>query len=317
MKIGNIELESNIFLAPMAGVTDKSFRKIVKEHGAGLIYTEMVSIKGLLYNDPKTKKLMEINENEKPVALQIFGSDPYIFEKVIEEKINALEDFAIIDINMGCPAPKVTKNGDGSSLMKEPKRIEQIVKRAVKVSNKPITVKIRKGWDNENINAIEIGKIIEDSGAAGITIHGRTREEYYSGVADWDIIKKLKEEVDIPVTGNGDVFVAEDIERMIEYTNCDAVMIGRGARGNPWIFSRGNNINLQEPTGYEKIEMAIKHFYLLMENKSEKIAINEIRKHTGWYIKGLKRSGELRNIINKTTTKDEIIAILEEYKNIV
>lgn len=317
MKIGSVELESNIFLAPMAGVTDKSFRKIAKEHGAGLLYTEMVSIKGLLYNDPKTKKLMEINENEKPVALQIFGSDPYIFEKVIENNINGMKEFDIIDINMGCPAPKVTRNGDGSSLMKNPKLIGEIVKSAVKVSEKPVTIKIRKGWDSDNINAIEVGKIIEDSGASGITIHGRTREEYYSGVADWDIIKKLKESVKIPVTGNGDIFVAEDIKKMIDYTKCDAVMIGRGARGNPWIFSRGNNLDIPEPTGREKVELALRHFYLLIENKSERIAINEIRKHTGWYVKGLRNSTELRNTINRMTTKDEVLRVLEEYKNLI
>lgn len=319
MKIGSIELENNIFLAPMAGVTDLSFRVLCKEMGAGLLFTEMVSINGLYYDDEKTKELMEIEEREKPTALQIFGADASVFERVIEEKLNEIEDFEILDINMGCPAPKIVKNGYGSALMKDKENLSKIVKTAVRASNKPVTIKIRKGWDEESINAVEVAKIIEAEGASAITIHGRTREEFYSGTADWDIIKKVKASVSVPVIGNGDVFKPEDIKRMIDYTGCDGVMIGRGARGNPWIFSTGKSFmesgSYEDPLPEEKIAMSVKHFELLTRNKGEHLATREIRKHIAWYLKGIRGSAEIKDRVNKTRSKQEIYDILNAYRN--
>lgn len=319
MKIGSVKLKNNIFLAPMAGVTDLSFRLICKSMGVGLLFTEMVSIKGLYYGDEKTNELMRISNKEMPTALQIFGSDPFILEKVIEEKLNDNSDFEILDINMGCPAPKIVKNGDGSALMKTPEKVKQMVKTAVKASNKPVTVKIRKGWDESSLNALEIAKIIESEGASALTIHGRTREEFYSGVADWDIIKKLKSEISIPVIGNGDIFHPEDIKKMIEYTECDGVMIGRGARGNPWIFKMGNDLiekgNYTKPTPAEKIDMSITHLNTLISKKGEYIANKEIRKHIAWYLKGLRGSTTVKDSVNKAKSKEDVLSILDDYKN--
>lgn len=318
MKIANLELENNIFLAPMAGVTDRSFRVICKQMGVGLLFTEMVSINGLYYDDDKTEELMTIDRDEKPTALQIFGADPAVFEKVIEEKLNQNQNFEILDINMGCPAPKIVKNGYGSALMKDPKRVFEIVKTAVKVSNKPVTIKIRKGWDDDSINAVEVAKAIETAGASAVTIHGRTREEFYSGVADWNIIREVKQNVSIPVIGNGDIFKPEDISKMIEYTGCDGVMIGRGARGNPWIFKMGNELlksgGYSEPSPDEKIDMSVKHFELLIENKGETLATREIRKHVAWYLKGLRGSAEIKDRVNKTRSKEDIYDILHGYR---
>lgn len=320
MKIGNVVLENNVFLAPMAGITDIAFRRICKEYGAGLVYSEMVSCKGMYYNDKKTEELLEIDDFERPIAVQIFGSDPEIMKSVVYNTLNSRDNIDILDINMGCPAPKIVKNGDGSALMKAPELIEKIVKAIVEVSNKPITVKIRKGWDEENINAIEVAKIIENSGAAALAIHGRTREEFYSGNADWDIIKKVKENINIPVIGNGDIFCSEDAKRMIEYTNCDAVMIGRGARGNPWIFKNtvallNNNEILEEPTDITKVKMCINHLELLCKFKREDIAVKEMRKHIGWYVKGMKNSTDIRVKVNKINTKNDLEEVLVEYLN--
>jgi len=236
MKIGNVTLDNNIFLAPMAGITDIPFRLLCKEQGCGLTYTEMVSAKGIYYNDEKTKKLTAVDAAEGKVALQIFGSDPVIMAKVTEQLNDS--DACIIDINMGCPTPKITKNGDGCALMRQPELVGKIVREVSKASVKPVTVKIRKGWDENRINAVEIARIAEENGAAAITVHGRTREQFYSGKADWSIIREVKQSVSIPVIGNGDVFTPEDARRMFEETNCDAIMIGRGAQGNPWIFRK-------------------------------------------------------------------------------
>lgn len=318
MKIGNVITDNNIFLAPMAGVTDVVFRGICKEMGAGLIFTEMVSAKALYYKDKKTEKLMLINEKERPTAVQIFGSDPDIMAKIVKDNLNNREDIDIIDINMGCPAPKIVKNGDGSALMKTPKLVGDIVSSVVKVSKKPITVKIRKGWNEDNINAIEIAKIAEESGAQILTIHGRTREQFYSGVADWNIIKDVKDNLSIPVIGNGDVFTPEDGKKMMTYTGCDGIMIGRGCRGNPWIFKRTEKLlktgkTSPEPTDKEKIEMAIKHLELMCNYKKEVIAVKEMRKHIAWYIKGMKYSAEMRNEINRLSEKEEMKEALYSY----
>ena len=318
MKIGNVEFKNNVFLAPMAGITDLAFRLICKEMGVGLVYSEMVSCKGLYYNDYKTEELMEIDEFERPIALQIFGSDSKIMSSVVYEKLNKREDIDIIDINMGCPAPKIVKNGDGSALMKQPKLVGEIIKSITKVSNKPVTVKIRTGWDKTSINAVEIAKIAEDNGASMVAVHGRTRDQFYSGEADWNIIKNVKENITIPVVGNGDIFTAEDGKRMLDYTGCDAIMIGRGSRGNPWIFSRivnfmQNGELSKLPSEEEKIAMIIKHFKLLTEIKNERIAVREMRKHIGWYIKGMKNSAEMRNKINRLDTKEEVLDELHKY----
>lgn len=317
MKIGNIELKNNVFLAPLAGFTDLPFRLICKEQGAGLVFTEMVSAKGMYYNDEKTHILTTTHENERPVAMQIFGSDPKIMSTIVEEKLNQREDIAIIDINMGCPAPKIVKNNDGCALMRNPNLVEKILKAIVKVSNKPITIKIRKGYDDDNINGVEIAKIAESCGVSGLTIHARTREMFYSGLADWDYIKKVKEELSIPVIGNGDIFRPEDAINMLEHTGCDGLLIGRGSMGNPWIFKRILNLidgkPDKEPSMEEIIHLCIRHLDMACEYKGERVGINEMRKHISYYLKGLKKSSEIRNLINKENSREKIKEILLEY----
>ena len=317
MKLGNINLENNVFLAPMAGVTDLPFRLLCKEMNCGLLYTEMINAKALCYDDENTKKMLKIDKKEHPIAVQIFGSDADFMGRaahILNEYPNE-----ILDINMGCPAPKVVKNGDGSALMKNPKLAESILKEVVKNSKKPVTVKIRKGWDDNNINAVEIAKIAQDAGVSAIAVHGRTREQYYSGKADWDIIAKVKENVSIPVIGNGDIFDIQDAINMINKTNCDAIMIGRGSQGNPWIFKRVDHYMktgevLSNPTLEEKINTSIRHLQLAVEEDGEYVAVREMRKHIAWYLKGLKNSAKVRDEINKIESVKGVIDLLMQYK---
>lgn len=319
MRFKDVEIENEVFLAPMAGVTDLPFRLICKEHGCGLLYTEMINAKALCFDDEKTKKMLNINDKEFPVAVQIFGSEPEYMARATE----ILNEYPneILDINMGCPAPKVVKNGDGSALMKNPELARKVLEAVVSKSNKPVTLKIRKGWDEESINALEIAKIAEECGLSAITIHGRTREQYYTGKADWDIIKAVKEELNIPVIGNGDVASVEDAIKIKEHTKCDAIMIGRGAQGNPWIFERVNHYIktgeiLAIPTKEEKIDVAIKHINLAVKEDGEYVAIREMRKHIGWYLKGMKHSAKFRDEINRMESVEEVINTLLKYKEI-
>ena len=310
MKIGNVEIENNVFLAPMAGITDMAYRLICKDFGAGLVYTEMVSAKGIYYNDEKTQLLTKVDESEKPVAIQIFGSDPDIMADVAK-KIS--EKAEIIDINMGCPAPKVVKNDDGSKLMLNPQLIDEITYKVVKASKVPVTVKIRKGWDESNVNAVEIAQILEKNGVSAITVHGRTREQFYSGNADWDIIKKVKESVNIPVIGNGDIVNIESAEKMIKYTDCDAIMIGRAALGNPWIFKEILEKRKVETSTKELFDVINKHYNLLTNLKGEYVAVKEMRKHISWYIKGLASATQIRKQINELDSREEVINLLRNY----
>lgn len=316
LKIGNVELENNILLAPMAGVTDLSFRKICKKYGnPGLVCTEMISSKGLYYNDKKTEQFLELNEEKRPIAIQIFGSD----SKIMGETAKIVEQYGdIIDINMGCPAPKVVKNGDGSKLLLNLKLIEQIVEEVVKNTNKPVTVKIRKGWNDENVVAVEAAQIIEQAGAKSITIHGRTREQYYSGQVDLDVIKKVKEHVKIPVIGNGDVKTADDARKMFEFTGVDGIMIGRGILGEPWkirdiMYELEKIAPVIEKTPKEKFEIIKEHIELAVQEKGEYVGIREMRKHVCWYLKNLKDSSKVRQAINQIENKEEVLYTLENY----
>jgi tRNA-dihydrouridine synthase B len=322
MKIGNIETKNNVFLAPMAGVTDLVFRVICKEMDCGMVYSEMVSAKGVQHNNKNTKELLKVDEMERPVAMQMFGSDPEIMAEMAR-KLNEYEDIDILDINMGCPAPKIVKNGEGSALTLNPKLVGEIISAVSKASEKPVTVKFRKGFDDQHLNALEIGRIAEESGAKAVTIHGRTREQYYAGKADWDIIKALKEEIKtIPVIGNGDIFTPEDAKKMLEYTGCDAVMIGRGSQGNPFIFKRTveyleNGVLLPEPTWEDRLDIAEKHMDMLADYKGEVIGIREMRKHLGWYIKGLPHSAEMRVKINATSGRENMRDVLNYMRELI
>ena len=315
LKIGNVELENNIFLAPMAGITDLPFRRIYKKFGCGLVYTEMASSKAIHYNDIKTQKILEVCDEEKPIAIQIFGNDP----EIMAEAANKLSENAdIIDINMGCPAPKVTKNQEGSSLLLRPDLVAQIIKQVAISSKVPVTVKIRKGWDDDNINAIEVAKIAQENGAKAITLHGRTRQEFYTGKADWKIIKKVKESVDIPVIGNGDITCEEDAKKIFEETNCDGIMIGRAALGNPWIFSKiiyylKTNQKLDEITNKQKLEIMLEHYNEEIKYKGQNIAVKEMRKHIAWYIKGMADATKIREKINTQEEANFVKDILVNY----
>jgi len=315
MKIGNIELKSNLILAPMAGVTDLPFRLIVEKFNPGLVCTEMVSSKALFYGDNKTKQLLKTDGEKRPISMQIFGSDAESMA-FAAKYVSELAD--IVDINMGCPAPKVVKNGDGSKLLLDLNKAEEIIKAVVKNSKVPVTLKFRKGWDNEHIVACELARIAEKNGIAAITIHGRTRDEFYSGKADWDIIKKVKKSVNIPVIGNGDIIDEESAKNMLEYTGVDGIMIGRGAMGNPWIFEQIEHYlktgeKLPRPTNQEKYEILKEHIELDIKEKGELVAINEMRKHISWYTKNMKDASSFRNEINHIDNKDELMKKIEEY----
>ena len=316
MQIGSVRLKNNVFLAPMAGVTDMAFRVLCKRQNCGLTYTEMVSAKGLHYKSDNTAVLLEMAEEEKPAAAQVFGSEP----EIVAEAARHAEagGAAIIDINMGCPTPKIVKNGDGSALMRRPDLVRDIVRATVKAVKVPVTIKTRKGWDDTSINAVEIADIAAREGAAAVTIHGRTREQFYSGSADWCIIKQVKEAVNIPVIGNGDITRPQDAKRMLEETGCDAVMIGRGAQGNPWIFKRTveyleTGLLLPEPTNEERVEAIIEHMGMVTGLKGEGIGVKEMRKHAAWYLKGMPGSTRVKTEIFRLTTYAEVEALLKEY----
>ena len=313
LMIGDVELPDNLILAPMAGVTDLPFRLLCREQGAGLLCMEMVSAKAIYYRNRNTEALLSIDEREPPVSLQLFGSDA----DIISEMAGQIEDrpFSILDINMGCPVPKVAGNGEGSALMKDPALVEAIVTKTVRAVRKPVTVKIRKGFDGEHVNAVEIAKIAEAGGASAVAVHGRTREQYYHGKADWDIIRQVKEAVRIPVIGNGDVVSPESAKAMFDETGCDGIMIGRGAQGNPWIFRQilhwmetGEKIR---PSAEEVREMILRHARLLVEHKGVYTGIREMRKHVAWYTAGYPGSARLRARVNEVTELCELEDLIQ------
>lgn len=317
-KIGNVEIKNNVCLAPMAGVCNSAFRRIIKEMGAGLLYAEMVSDKAICYDNEKTKNMLYMTEEERPIAQQIFGSDVKSFvkaAKVIEETMHP----DIIDINMGCPVPKVAvRSQAGSALLKNPKKIYEIVKAVKEAVSVPVTVKIRSGWDKESINAVEVAKICEEAGASAIAVHPRTRSQGYQGLADWTIIKQVKENVGIPVIGNGDILTAMDAKKMMMDTGCDAVMVGRGVLGNPYLIKQidtylETGVLLPDQTPVDKIKTCLKHFDYLLKIKPEKVAVLEMRTHGAWYLKGLPNGVSVKKKLYELKTKEEFISVMEEY----
>lgn len=318
MFIGNVEIKNRIILAPMAGITNIAFRKIIKQFGAGLVYSEMVSDKAILYGNKKTIEMLNVDESEHPISMQVFGGD---LESIVEaaKYIDQNSNCDIIDINMGCPVNKVLKSDAGSKLLLYPDKIYEIVKATVEAVSKPVTVKIRIGFDFEHINCVEVAKLIEKAGASAIAIHGRTRSQMYEGKADWSWIKKVKEAVNIPVIGNGDVRTAKDAKRMIDETGVDAVMVGRAALGNPWVVKQmvayvEDGIELEDPTYEERIEQCLKHAQELIEFEGERLAIREMRGHAPWYIKGIKSSSYVKNKLSKIETYQELEEILTDYR---
>lgn len=315
LTIGSVTLDNNVILAPMAGVTDQAFRLLCREQGAGLVCMEMVSAKAIFYNNKNTEELLSVHPDELPASMQLFGSDPEILSQMaarIEER-----PFAILDFNMGCPVPKVVNNGEGSALMKDPKLVEEILTALVRAVKKPVTVKIRKGFDENSVNAVEIARIAEDCGVAAVAVHGRTRTQYYSGRADWDIIRQVKQAVKIPVIGNGDVTDPETAAAMLAETGCDGVMIGRAAQGNPWIFREvvqylKDGARISRPDNGEKKELVLRHAALLREVKGEYTAVREMRKHLAWYTAGMPHSARFRGMINSMETMDALLDGVEE-----
>ena len=318
LQIGNVTLENNLILAPMAGVSDLPFRLLCREQGAGLVCMEMVSAKAILYKNRNTEELLTIDSKEHPVSLQLFGSDPDIISEIakqIEER-----PFDILDLNMGCPVPKVVNNGDGSALMKNPRLAGEIIEKTARAIKKPLTVKIRKGFDDAHVNAVELAHIAQESGAAAVAVHGRTREQYYAGHADWDIIRQVKEAVSIPVIGNGDIRTPEDVAAMAEQTGCDGYMIARGAEGNPWIFRQilhyfDTGEHLARPDFSEETEMLLRHAKMQIDCKGDYTGIREIRKHAAWYTAGYRNSSKLRGRINEVENYEQLEALFREVES--
>lgn len=314
LRIGNTVLENNVILAPMAGVTDLPFRVLCREQGAGCVVTEMVSAKAVLYNNKNTRELLQIDPAERPAAVQLFGSEPDIMAEIAARLEEGPYDY--IDVNMGCPVPKIVNNGEGSALMKNPERAKEVLTAMVKAVKKPVTVKFRKGFNDLSVNAVEFAKMAESCGVAAVAVHGRTREQYYLGKADWDIIRQVKEAVRIPVIGNGDIFTPEDAGRMLKETGCDGIMVARGAKGNPWLFGRINHYLdtgevLLGPSMAEIKAMILRHGWMLVQFKGEGVAMREMRGHMAWYTKGMPHSATLRNEINQVETLEGFVELLD------